>query len=245
MPIKQHILKLIPRRLELAARFNYNRALGRLDDELDMLEGIVRDRRRCIDVGANVGLYTYRFAQLFQVVESFEPITSCAAIIASSRLRNVRVHEVALSDHAGQAELSIPPAGGPEAMCLASLSNRFPNGESVSVPLQTLDSFEFTEVDLIKIDVEGHELAVLEGAQDTIRREGPTLLIEIEQRHHADRSIRDIFDFILLFGYRGSFSWNGRLVPLEEFDIGRHQKGPDPRSPDYANNFIFEPLAIP
>lgn len=243
MTIKEKIINLIPRRLELTARYNYNRALGRLEREVDVIEAIVRNRRRCLDVGANVGLYTYRFAQLFREVEAFEPIPRCAQIIAASKLRNVRVHDLALSSRSGHASLSIPATGGPEATALASLSNQFSGAESLVVDLRTLDSFEFTEVDLIKIDVEGHEIQVLEGGLDTIKRELPTLLVEIEQRHHTNRSIHDIFDFILNLGYSGSFYRDGRMPPLTGFSIARHQQSFDPRNrEEYVNNFIFRPV---
>jgi FkbM family methyltransferase len=241
MTIKDTIISLFPRRFELTARFNYNRALGRLEPEIDIIEQIVHQRRRCIDIGANVGLYTYRFAQLFQTVEAFEPIPECAQIITSNQRENVRVHNTALSNQSGKANLSIPNTGGPEATCFASLSNQFPDADSLTVGLRTLDSFEFTEVDMIKIDVEGHELEVLEGGLETLKRESPTLLIEIEQRHHSDTSIQDIFDYIIKLGYRGSFYWNGRMPSLSEFTVEQHQGSADPRSLEYINNFIFRP----
>ncbi len=74
MTVKESIIGLVPQRLELAARFNYNRILGRLEPEMNIIGEISPQRRRCIDIGANVGLYTYRFAKMFRQVESFEPI---------------------------------------------------------------------------------------------------------------------------------------------------------------------------
>jgi FkbM family methyltransferase len=238
--IKQRVIDLIPRRLELAARYNYNKALGRLEREMRIIEQIVSQRRRCIDIGANVGLYTYRFAHVFREVESFEPIPRCAKIIASSGIKNVHLRNCALSNRAGQATLNIPVTGGPEATGLASLSNQFPSAESLVVELRTLDSFVFSEVDLIKIDVEGHELEVLEGAVETIERELPTVLVEVEQRHHADKSIQSIFQFVQDLGYEGIFYWKGCMNPLTSFSVERHQQPFDPLNRvEYVNNFIF------
>lgn len=242
MSIKQKVINLIPGRWELAARYHYNKALDRLEREMSIIENIVPQRRRCVDIGANVGLYTYRFAQLFRQVESFEPIPRCARIIASSQLKNVHLHSYALSNKSGQATLSIPATGGPEATALASLSNRFPDAESLAVELRTLDSFQFSEVDLIKIDVEGHELEVLEGGLATIKRESPTVLVEVEQRHHSDRSIQSIFEFVMDLRYEGSFFWNGRMNPLTSFSVEQHQQPFDPLDRrEYVNNFIFRP----
>jgi hypothetical protein len=71
MTVKESMLSLVPKRLELSARFNCNRVFGRLEPEMDIIEKIAVRRRRSIDVRANVGLYTYRFAQLFRHVKSF------------------------------------------------------------------------------------------------------------------------------------------------------------------------------
>ena len=241
MPVKERLISLVPKRLELSARFNYNRILRRLEPEIDLIEKITPRRRRCIDVGANVGLYTYRFAQLFQYVESFEPIPSCTRIINSSKLPNVTVHNKALSNQQGQATLNIPATGEPEATCFASLSNQFAEAHTLTVGLRTLDSFEFSDVDLIKIDVEGHELEVLQGGLDTLKRESPTLLIEIEQRHHLALGIEEIFSFIQELGYRGSFLQHGGMKCLSDFDFATHQSAADQRSPEYINNFVFQP----
>jgi len=240
MSIKKLILGLLPGHLELPARYHYNRLLGRLEPEMDIIGDIAGQRRRCIDIGANVGLYTYHFSRIFNQVESFEPIPECAAIIAAGRLRNVSVHGTALSEHGGKATLNIPETGGPEATALASLSNRFDGARHLSVDLRTLDSYNFSAVDLVKIDVEGHEMEVLHGGIETFKRELPNLLIEIEQRHHPDTDIREIFDFITGMGYRGSFLLHGALAGLSGFEVSKHQAAADPRSPEYINNFIFQ-----
>jgi FkbM family methyltransferase len=244
MSIRQNLIALFPARLELAARYNYNRIAGKLEREMRIIGKLTGRHFRSVDVGANVGLYTYHLAQLFEHVESFEPIPRCARVIASSRLKNVRLHTCALSNRAGNALLHIPVAEGPHATGLASLSRNFANAVDVPVALRTLDSFGFRDLDLIKIDVEGHELEVLQGARETIARERPALLVEVEKRHHPDRDIQDIFDFLLALGYDGCFFWNETMHPLQAFDPERHQQGLDPLDREhYVNNFIFRPLA--
>jgi FkbM family methyltransferase len=240
MAIKQTLINLVPTHLELPLRYTYNRILGRLEREMDILERIVSQRRRCIDIGANVGLYTYRFSQLFDQVESFEPNPYCARKVTAAQLPNVTVHAIALSNKSGSANLSMPDTGSPEDTALASLSNQFKDSKSVPVTLRTLDDFGFIDVDLIKIDVEGHELELLEGARQTILRNSPTLLIEIEQRHHATKDIRDIFHYIEALGLAGSFYFQKHMVPIKDFSVERHQHGLDPLDrQNYVNNFIF------
>jgi FkbM family methyltransferase len=180
-------------------------------------------------------------AQLSNAVEAFEPVPSCANRIRAGALKNVRIHEVALSDRRGHANLNLPPSGGRHAAAYASLSNEFESGRSLTVEVRTLDSFGFTEVEFIKIDVEGHELEVLMGATSTIERNRPTLLVEIEERHRPLGGAAEVFDFIERLGYDGSFLWYDRLTPLSSFSLSQHQASADPHDRTYVNNFIFRP----
>jgi hypothetical protein len=108
------------------------------------------------------------------------------------------------------------------------------------VPLQTLDSYRFEGVSLIKIDVEGHEYSVIEGAAKTITSSRPALLIEIEQRH-IHRPIADVFEKIRGFCYQGFFMGVLGLTSLEEFDVARHQSMENfgTEKAPYINNFLF------
>lgn len=69
--------------------------------------------------------------------------------------------------------------------------------QRVTVPQRTLDSYNFTDVDIIKIDVEGYELNVLEGAQQTIANNRPIVQVEcVETQPRAfGKTIQDLFDY--------------------------------------------------
>jgi FkbM family methyltransferase len=69
--------------------------------------------------------------------------------------------------------------------------------QRVSVPQVTLDSYNFTDVDIIKIDVEGYELNVLEGASNTIAANRPIVQIEcVETQPRAfGKTIQDLMDY--------------------------------------------------
>jgi hypothetical protein len=72
------------------------------------------------------------------------------------------------------------------------------NTGSEKVETRTLDSFNFKDVSLIKIDVEGSEYDVIEGAQDTIKNERPIILCE----HHRDLcSVDKLFSIINKINY--------------------------------------------
>ena len=155
----------------------------------------------------------------------------------------VRVHAVALSDHAGEAILHIPvDAAGIEHDASASIEHSARGAvRDETVQLATLDSFAFADAALIKIDVEGHEFAVIEGAAQTIARVRPALLVEIEQRHFQ-RPIGEVFARIAGFSLQGFYLEGHKLAPLCDFDVVRHQdssKFGDGRA--YINNFLFLP----
>lgn len=170
-------------RLWLRAR----RIRRRGDPEIARLAELVGAGRRVIDIGANRGVYTYWLSRLAHAVESFEPNPQLAHLLARSGCGNVAVHNVALSDRAGEGELFVPlhrkgglddPGGRLDATSAGEDPARF------AVRLARLDDFGFDDVDFIKIDVEGHEERVLDGGWQAIARNRPVLLIELEERHN-------------------------------------------------------------
>ncbi len=83
------------------------------------------------------------------------------------------MHEIALGAENGKAEMVLRPATSFKARIRTK-----EEGEGFPVEVRTLDSFELHDVDLIKIDCEGYELFVLQGGEETIRRERPTVFVE-------------------------------------------------------------------
>ena len=75
--------------------------------------------------------------------------------------------------------------------------------QRVSVPQETLDSYGFTDVDIIKIDVEGYEFQVLEGAVNTIAQNRPIIQIEcVEIQPRAfGKTIQDLMDYFTSKNY--------------------------------------------
>jgi len=101
-------------------------------------------------------------------------------------------------------------------------------------------------VRVIKIDVEGHELAVVQGAIDLIRRDKPLLVIECESRHlPAGKTVQDFITLVVSLGYTATLAMP-RIgeVPAAQFNEAIHQKQAGERfwdAKDYYNNFIFRP----
>ncbi len=94
----------------------------------------------------------------------------------------------------------------------------------IEVPLRPLDDYGLEGVRFIKIDVEGHEFEVLLGAEETLARCAPTLLVEIDQAFH-DQPIQRIFDWLRARGYEGQVRREGTWAPLRTFDVGEGPGG--------------------
>ena len=204
--LKEVVRDILPLRHQVPIKYYYNRLRGFLEPEMDILECLVGKGDTVIDVGGNRGIYAYKFWQLGCYVRVFEPNVNCLAVLkawASDKDR-VSVYNTALSNNEGAADLFVPvDATGVKHDSSASLER--PEGGNFrqqTTDLRTMDSFGFTDVAMIKIDVEGHEQSVVEGAAQTIGVCRPALLIEIERRHGHD-DLSDIFKSIEKLGYNG------------------------------------------
>lgn len=154
----------------------------RNEPELKILRELVRPGCTAIDVGANRGLYSYALSKVAQRVEAFEPNPAVAVFTRGKIGHRVRLHELALSDRDGAATFYMPrTADGASAHLLGNLRNVHvtSNTSEIEVRVATLDSFGFDNVGFIKVDVEGSELDVIEGARRTIARDRPNLLLEL------------------------------------------------------------------
>ena len=240
MSLKNLAIRILPARYLLPLRYYARRIRGTLEREMSLLPRLVEPGRVALDVGANVGLYSYALAKLGASVEAFEPVPWCAASIESFRSPRIRVHRIALSSRAGFSELHIPLARGRLWPSRASLGTTQHAGSVLRVPVATLDSFGFAGVSFVKIDVEGHELEVLRGAVETLSRESPNLLVEVEQAR-LPYLMEEVFAFLRQLGYRGFFLLGARLRPLSEFSLREHQRrfSDGEPAPGFVCNFVF------
>lgn len=131
----------------------------------------VKQRRVAIDIGAHVGIWARVMAADFEKVESFEPMaSSCECFIKNVTADNVTLHPYALGAFAGDMRMLTHQTH-------SMWTYIDPKGDAVA-EMRTLDSFSFANVDFIKIDCEGYELHVLQGAMETIKSWKPTMIVE-------------------------------------------------------------------
>lgn len=215
------------------------------EPELHLLSLFVKSEQTSVDVGANLGLYSFLLARCTQKVTAYEPNPEINTFLRSAMPRNVVIREVGVSAESGCATLSVPEIDGMEMDSFGSIEPGVVKGSrDFQVEIVCLDEEGLENVGFIKIDVEGHEESVLKGAEKLIIRDRPTLLVEIEQRHHRGQDISCIFQYILELGYIGWFLKEGEMLPLEDFSVKRDQTAhlSDVSSPLYINNFIFNPV---
>lgn len=197
------VLRRMFRRIELGAwrlPFEYYMHVldGTREPELKHLYRICPNSGVAVDVGANLGYYTFKMARRYSRVYAFEANSEASAPIRASGLDNVCLINKGLSKMDGEAVLYIPVVNGLALSGWASLEpDNCPDAThhlERQTELTTLDAFQLERVDLIKIDVEGHEFEVLQGACRTIAASRPTLIVEIKKNRFG--KVRD-----LLAGY--------------------------------------------
>jgi FkbM family methyltransferase len=258
---------LLPARALHAYRMLRHTVLAPFERELAVIPQYLSPDAVAVDVGANVGLYTAVMARRAARVLAFEPHPDCAAHLRALRLARCEVVEAALSDTDGQSVLRVPCEGRGDVSALGTLAaaNELRGGTNAGrvreIPVRTLrldvalaERLAAAErpgaadkIGFIKIDVEGHERAVLQGAAATIARHRPVLLVEIEARHGSD--VEAIF--AMMAGHRyGAFALieNHPLAAIDPATL-RAMQSPErlarkmvrPRDTGYVHNVFFLP----
>ena len=161
------------------------------DPVLRALRPVVAEDSTCVDVGANIGLYTLGLSHLAPRghVYAFEPSPGAfeclRANLESNGVTNVETFQGALSDRQGTIGFHDVPfftAGSFTAEEGSYLGTEAVGSTLVEVPCTTLDAFvesrRVDRVDVIKIDVEGAELSVLDGARRTLADHQPVVVME-------------------------------------------------------------------
>lgn len=136
-----------------------------------------------IDVGAHVGFWTLDMAQKFTLVFAFEPAPDTYECLRRNmaEFRNVITAQMAVGERAGQCAMM----DDPERMAIGKPANtgaRYVDIKGTGTPVMALDDLEFGGCDLLKIDVEGFEAAVLRGATSMITTYRPVIIMECDKR---------------------------------------------------------------
>lgn len=125
--------------------------------------------RTAVDIGGHCGLHSFYLASRFVTVHAFEPVAAHRECFAQNVVApNVTLHACALGEADGS--IAIHTSNG-------SSGDSWIDGEG-DIPLRRLDDFDLQDVDYIKADCEGGELAALRGAEATLKRWHPCVMVE-------------------------------------------------------------------
>jgi len=160
------------------------------EPELAVLAKLVPRGGTAIDAGANLGVYAYALADISDRVVAFEPNPDYAFFARFMLRGRAEVRELALSDASGRGTFYVPLSDAGRVLYLAGSLKRthsqFRNMKTYDVEIRALDDCGLTDVRFIKADVEGSEREVLDGARATIKRDRPTMLLELLSGTHDD-----------------------------------------------------------
>jgi FkbM family methyltransferase len=196
-----------------------------------------------LDVGLNVGEYSYFLSPAARRIHGFEPNAKCVRVASRLGLNNLTIHEFGLSRTSGEIVLNIPVENGRENWSLASMRNgALPQNRVTSqkVRIEALDEMELARdpaIDLVKIDVEGAELDTLNGMRTFIKTHDPLFCVEIEKHHNPDW--RGCFDLFASNGYRSYATFDGSTLEPVSADVIDDQDRPGARVRRHLMNFFF------
>ena len=182
-----------------------------------------------LDIGANKGIYCFwmmRAVGRSGRVIAFEPQPEMRDSIERRKLRfdwrNLRVMNVALSNSDGSMNLSRQRVG--DGSATLEVARRRSTDATLDVQVTRLDAITaetFSNLKFIKCDVEGHELNVFLGGEQTLRRHRPVVQFESTV---TDPRTQQIFQFFRGLGYSGVLLLGNRYLPYANPDAVPHYK---------------------
>ncbi len=231
---------------KLYARYRAWRDMRRYEPELRMLASLVDPNRNAIDGGAHRGTYCFFLSRLCKEVYAFEPNPIVREYLAKVVAKNVKVSDAALSNEAGEATFTVPKAEkGGYRNTDGTLEAGVYQADALSfkVPIVRLDDLNLRDIGFMKLDVEGHELAAIEGAKEIIKRDRPVLLVELMVRL-SGKPIAESVAAIEAYGYRCMAMLGFRLLDYRVLD-SEMAKPHQPDDPAFrrGHNFIFFPTS--
>jgi len=212
-----------------------NRAIKKVyEEELLILDKLVDKNLESVDVGVYRGVYTYKLSKISKHVHSFEPNPLLFSYLNKNLkklAKNITLYENALSDVSSTVDLKVPKRFNTfnkknyeEMYKLGAATihekNLLNNQDFTTFKIRTKkldDVLPDNKIGFIKIDVEGHEENVLNGAVKIIKKNKPVLLVEIEEKH-SKKNVKETINFINSLGYKSYYLTNLNLVSTDKLN---------------------------
>jgi len=210
----------VPEKFSLKRRLE--RAIAKVyEEELLILDKVVDKNLESVDVGVYRGVYTYQLAKKCKHVHAFEPNPLLFSYLNKNLkklVKNITLYETALSDVSSVTDLKIPERyrtlnknNYEEMYKLGAATihkkNLLNNEKYITRKIKTAKLDEVllnNKIGFIKIDVEGHEQNVINGALEIIKKHKPVVLVEIEEKH-SQQKVEETINFINNLGYKSYY----------------------------------------
>lgn len=212
--IRNRFYKLVP-----AAAIRYRRIIKYgFENEILFAENYLKNNPGLfIDVGAHLGVWSFWLARKTQPVWAFEPNPVLASILKRSQIPNTTVFDFGLGAFDGFAELKVPIIRGLARPGNGTVTDfRIVEENSVlssKVSLRKLDGLATDKVAAMKIDCEGGEVDVIDGAREVIARDLP--LIILEMHHDRTQDFERVLEKLPLSEYSVQYLDSGTLHPFQ------------------------------
>ena len=169
----------------------------------------VNNKKVALDIGANIGLWSRDLCNTFETVIAFEPVKQFRNCLK----RNVhhaalQVESCALGEEDTTIEMVITPGNTGHSHVDQTTVG------AGSIPMRRLDSLNLQNVGYIKIDCEGYELPIVRGAEETIKRCRPVMVIEQKLHEDTGKTAETQFDAAELIK-----SWGARELARVRHDV--------------------------
>lgn len=195
----------------------------RTDGLLDRVLPMIRPGDYVVDCGANIGDWTVPLLDAVGpagLVYAFEPmpITFACLAVNTRNYNNVKIFNCGLSADTRFVEMeSGDNAGAASILGVGDLSR----GRACKAMVRSLDEIDLPRVDFMKVDVEGHELPLLYGSMETIRKFMPEIVCELNRGalsrigHTPDGVVKFMHDM----GYRMEFADPSHTLDMPQIDV--------------------------
>ncbi len=196
---------------------------------LDLVAKVKGDACSVVDVGANVGLLSIALSELFRngTVHSFEPLPNIYEVLEGNlkknEISNVLAMRAAVGESPHETFINIP--NNREVGGAFTSDSEIDGVESYQVDVLRLDDYlqdKEQKLGIIKIDVEGDELSVINGAEKSIKEHSPVLFVEfnVDKRTYEDelrasqlyKKLKESFKHIYLINRHDS-----SLIPIYSY----------------------------
>ena len=198
------------------------------EDEFELLGKYLKPGMTVLDIGANIGTHAIAFAEMVTdtgCVLCFEPMMYnfhlLCANIAMNGSQRIYPHRMIVGDH-DDDYARLPQIDGKQRRNFGMYKAlKEVRGQGIPTPIVTIDSLDMTRCDLIKIDVEGSEFEVLDGARETIEEFSP--VIQAECNEDDKESAARLLPFFREMGYKTYWSYN-RLHRPNNYKCSKTEK---------------------